>query len=276
MQAQNFASIGTVWTYSDIETAGHHSSPRALSSIADSVINGQLTHLVVGNCFCSGSTANYLFELNRRVYMYHQQLNQFSLLYDFNLNSGENYIFHPPNAQDSFYVVVDSTGMDTINGQFRKTQFVHTQNISQASFDFSGKIIEGIGSTRCLYPQYICTPTTNGLRCYQDSTLGFYDTHLAPSCDTIYVTFDKVEEIDHRILVRVAPNPFSERTTLQIDKFNIAEGTVAITDIAGRIVRAEKFIGSSIVIERDNLESGIYYYILTLKESTATGKLIID
>jgi len=276
MNAQDFALPGTTWTYSDLENGGHHSYPRAIYSLADSTINGQLTHLVIGNCVCGGATANYLYGINRRVYIYNLQLNQFTILYDFNLNAGEHYICYPQNATDSFYVVVDSTGMDTINGQLRKTQFVHTQSITGASFDFSGKIIEGIGSTNCLYPKYICTPTTDGLRCYQDGTLGFYDTHLAPSCDTVYVTFDDVGEIESTLLVRVAPNPFSERTTLQIDKNNMAEGTIDITDITGRIIREEKFIGSSIVIERNNLESGIYYYILTLKESKATGKLIID
>jgi hypothetical protein len=227
---------------------------------------------------CSGATGNYLYELNRRVYIFNLVLGQFTLLYDFNLNAGEHYIFHPQDPVDSFYVVVDSIGMDTINGQFRKTQFVHSQDISQGvHYEFYGKIIEGIGSTACLYPQVgFCDPATNGLRCFQDAILGFYDTHLAPSCDTVYLTFDNVEEIKRMLLVRVAPNPFSERTTLQFDINNLSEGTIAISDITGRIVKEESFWGNSVVIERSNLESGIYYYILTLREAKATGKLIID
>ena len=276
--AQNFASVGTIWTYSDHESQGHHSYPRAIISVADTVLIGQPAHVVAGNCKCSGSPANYLYELNRRVYMYHLQLARFTLLYDFNLNAGEHYIYHPQYAADSFYVVVDSTGMDTINGQLRKTQFVHSQYISASIiYEFTGKIIEGIGNTVCLYPQVnTCDAATDGLRCFQDAILGLYDTHLAPSCDTVYLTFDKVEEIKRMLTVRVAPNPFSEKTTLQFDINNIAEGTIAISDITGRIVREEKFFGNSIVIERSYLESGIYYYLLTLKESRATGKLIVE
>ena len=278
MNAQTFAAVGTTWTYSDHENAGYYSYPRAIFSVADSVIEGHTTHLVLGNCQCGGFTANYLYELNHRVYMYHLQLSKFTLLYDFNLNAGGNFIFHPQNAADSFYVVVDSTGMDTINGQFRKTQFVHVQNISQTiPYDFPGKIIEGIGSTGCLYPQIAsCTPLTEGLRCFEDVFLGFYDTHLAPSCDTVYLTFDKVEEVKSMLMVRVAPNPFSERTTIQFDRNNIAGGNISISDITGRIVKEEKFFGNSVVIERSSLESGVYYYILTLNDSAATGKLIID
>ena len=278
LHAQDFASVGTTWTYSDHEIGGHHSYPRAIFSIADTVVNGHPSHLVIGNCMCSGATGNYLYELNRRVYMYHLQLGRFTLLYDFNLNSGEHYIFHPQNAADSFYVVVDSISMDTINGNLRKSQFVHSQYISgQLSYLFNVKIIEGIGSTGCLYPQIAsCNPATDGLRCFQDNILGFYDTHLAPACDTVYLTFDKVEEINRMMLVRVAPNPFSEKTTLKFDRNNIAEGSIAISDFTGRIVREEKFVGNSIVIERKDLESGVYYYVLSLKESKATGKLIID
>jgi hypothetical protein len=278
MNAQDFAAPGTTWTFSDHENAGYHSYPRGIFSVADSVIDGHNSHLVIGNCQCGGSTANYLYELNHRVYMYHLQLSKFTLLYDFNLNAGENYIFHPQNAADSFYVVVDSIGMDTINGFYRKTQYVHVQDISQTlTYSFPGKIIEGIGSTGCLYPQIAsCDPPTYGLRCFEDGFLGFYDTHLAPSCDSVYLTFDKVEEIKSTLLVRVAPNPFSERTTIQFDRQNIAEGNVTISDITGRIVKEEEFFGNSVVIERSSLESGVYYYILTLKESTATGKLIID
>jgi len=278
MNAQDFAAPGTTWTFSDPEATGYHSYPRAIYSVADTVVNGHPSHLVIGNCMCGGATGNYLYELNRRVYIFNIMLGQFTLLYDFNLNAGEHYIFHPENPADSFYVVVDSTGMDTINGQLRKTQFVHTQDISQSvHYDFYGKIIEGIGSTGCLYPQFGgCDPGTYGLRCYQDAILGFYDTHLAPTCDTVYLTFDKVEEIKRMLLVRVAPNPFSERTTLQFDINNMAQGTIAISDITGRIVKEESFWGNSIVIERSNLESGIYYYILTLQEAKATGKLIID
>jgi hypothetical protein len=278
VHAQDFASVGTTWTYSDHENGGYHSYPRAIFSVADTVVNGHPSHLVIGNCLCSGVTGNYLYELNRRVYMYHLQLGQFTLLYDFNLNAGEHYIFHPQNAADSFYVVVDSISTDTINGNIKKSQYVHTQYISgMLSYSFNGKIIEGIGSVGCLYPQIAsCSPSTDGLRCYQDNVLGFYDTHLAPACDTVYVTFDKVEEINRMMLVRVAPNPFSEKTTLHFDKNNLTEGSISIYDLTGRIVREEKFIGNSIVIERNNLESGVYYYILSLKESKATGKLIID
>ena len=278
LYAQDYASVGTMWIYSDHESQGNHSYPRAFYSVADTVISGQPSHLVMGNCKCSGSSVNYMYELNRRVYMYNLQLGRFTQLYDFNLNAGEHYTFHPQFAADSFYVVIDSTGMDTINGQLRKTQFVHSQYISAATiYAFTGKIIEGIGNLGCLYPQAAsCDAATDGLRCYQDSALGLYDTHLAPPCDTIYIILDKVEEIKRMLLVRVAPNPFSEKTTLQFDINNIAEGTITISDITGRIVREEKFFGNSIVIERSYLESGIYYYLISLKESKATGKLIVD
>ena len=94
---------------------------------------------------------NVIYELNRRVYFYNYQSSQFSLLYDFNLNAGESFMLYPQGAlEDSFLVVVDSTGLDTINGFLRKTQFIHAQPFPpHIAYQFSGKVIEGIGSIGC-------------------------------------------------------------------------------------------------------------------------------
>jgi len=277
--AQDFAAPGSSWVYSDHELTGNHSYPRGIVSVGDTVVNGQPVHIVIGDCFCGGGVANYIYELNRRVYFYNYQSGTFNLLYDFNLNAGESFMLYPQDAaEDSFYVVVDSTGLDTINGFLLKTQFVHVQAFPpHIAYEFHGKIIEGIGSTDCLYPQFgSCDPPTNGLRCYQDPVIGFYDTRLAPSCDTVYVISDGVDEPGYDVHATLSPNPFSENAVLSVRHPGTAGGTIDITDITGRIMREENFSGSNISIQRENLEEGVYFYYLRMGNASASGKFIID
>ena len=279
VKAQDFASPGTSWIYSDHEIAGNHSYPRGIVSIADTVVNGQPAHIVIGDCLCGGGQTNYLYELNRRVYFFNFQTSQFNILYDFNLNAGDYYMLYPQGiVSDSFYVMIDSTGTDTINGFLRKTQYVHVQPFfPQIPYAFSGKIIEGIGSEFCLYPQYgFCDPPTSGLRCYQDSILGFYDTHLAPACDSIYVINIGIDEAAQEITAAVSPNPFSQGTEITIHSPANIEGTITVTDPAGRRVFAEAFSGNKIRLDGSRLDAGIYFFNLQMGDSYSAGKFIKD
>jgi hypothetical protein len=278
--AQDFGTPGTSWIYSDHESGGgHHSYPRSIFSVADTVLEGTFAHIVIGDCYCGNSPANILYGLNRRVYFYNYQPGQFCMLYDFNLNAGESFMLYPQGAvEDSFLVVVDSTGLDTVNGFLRKTQFIRAQPFPpHLAYQFSGKVIEGIGSTVCLYPQYGgCDPATMGLRCYQDSVIGFFDTHLAPSCDSVYVISIGIGEIETVIRTTVSPNPFSKRTAIDIDQALHGAGEFELADVTGRIVCKKTFSGNRITLERNNLMEGIYFYCLRVNGGMASGKLIID
>ncbi len=235
--------------------------------------------MIVGDCACGTGVTNYEYEINGKVYWYNNLLNGFTLLYDFNLNAGDSWNVLAQNTSgDSLTVRVDSIRMDTINGNLRKVQFVSTSAMFGNAYIFPGPIVEGIGSKFCLYPQYAaCDAPTAGLRCYQDSIVGFYDTHFAPACEEVFVDSGiGVREISTKVVAIISPNPFHEVSTLSLQYFSSQEGIFELVDVTGRIILTEKFSGNEIKIERNNLDEGIYFYRLKIEDSFSVGKLIVD
>ena len=273
--AQDFAPVGARWIYNDHDADTSLNYPRSILSVADTVLNGTTCRIVIGGCLCNANQTNYLYSLNRSVYYFDFSQNAFQLLYNFNLNAGESYVHYPALApQDSFRVVIDSIGMEFINGDFHKIQYVHTVAFGgPLNYIFPGKIIEGIGSTGCLYPQFAsCDPPTFGLRCYEDPVAGTYDTHFAPSCEATFQDSGiGIDEITYAVLSEIAPNPFSDFAFLKSGNSQTLGGRLICTDIAGRICREEGVSGSEIRIERSNLEPGLYFYTINSKEGVITG-----
>lgn len=79
-------------------------------------------------------------------------------------------------------------------------------------------------------------------------------------------------------LVKIFPNPFTHKTTLQFDNSKKENCTLLVYNIHGQVVRTiTKITKDQVEIERLNLVSGLYYYQLhTDKQVVATGKLMIE
>ncbi|GEM_PF-1151145 len=77
-------------------------------------------------------------------------------------------------------------------------------------------------------------------------------------------------------IVRWAPNPFSERTTLLMD--NVVPGTkLILTNALGQVVMQQEVNSNSTTINRNGLNSGIYFYKVHSNEGIAAkGKLVIE
>jgi hypothetical protein len=278
-KAQNFASVGARWVYNNHDASTHQNSPEAIVSILDTVVNGIACQAVIGDCACGTSTTNYMYEINRRVYWYNNALSSFTLLYNFNLDAGDTWnVLAQNTTADSLTLRVDSTGIDTINNHVRKVQYVSTVAVYGNAYIFEGPVVEGIGSEFCLYPQSAsCDPPSSGLRCYQDSILGYYDRHLGSFCEEVFTDSGiGITEAQKNISIILSPNPFHSFAVLKIENPSAVAGIFTVTDVEGRLIREEKFSGSAIIVRKENLEEGIYFYSLLLDHGTASGKIIID
>ncbi len=97
-------------------------------------------------------------------------------------------------------------------------------------------------------------------------------SNISGSCITSVAVAD-IADVYH---VRVFPNPFSKRTTLEFDMFAKEKFTLEILDIQGRVVRDYGQVRSnSIDVERGNLGAGIYFYRLKGK-AEQVGKLVFE
>jgi Secretion system C-terminal sorting domain len=113
-----------------------------------------------------------------------------------------------------------------------------------------------------------------------DSSRGSFDfwiVKLAPDFTTVGLN----ELVDNNgISVTVYPNPFSNTTTLQINTIEQISDplTLSIYDITGKKVKQiNNITENQLVINRENLSSGLYIYLLKNNNTPlANGKLIIQ
>lgn len=76
--------------------------------------------------------------------------------------------------------------------------------------------------------------------------------------------------------ISLYPNPFGQRTTLEITNWQNQNYELKIYDLFGREVRSCKIQNQKTEISRGNLPVGVYFYQVTNKEQTiGNGKLII-
>ncbi|MBL4658489.1 MAG: T9SS type A sorting domain-containing protein, partial [Flavobacteriales bacterium] len=77
--------------------------------------------------------------------------------------------------------------------------------------------------------------------------------------------------------VKISPNPFTESTLLEFENKSKEHLSLTIYDGSGRLVREYHEINTeSLVIERDGLSSGSYYFQLEGNSGRDAGKFIIE
>ncbi len=92
--------------------------------------------------------------------------------------------------------------------------------------------------------------------------------------------YNSIEEKIDKIKIDFFPNPFNKTATLVIksEKVKIENADLKLTDIFGRTVKVVSNINKKeILLERENLETGIYFYQLINNDRViATGKFIVN
>ncbi len=78
-------------------------------------------------------------------------------------------------------------------------------------------------------------------------------------------------------VLSVYPNPFGSQASININGYNGANYQFVMVDITGKTVRnLQGVAGTPMSINRDGLQSGMYFYNITLNGETAQGKILID
>ncbi len=85
-----------------------------------------------------------------------------------------------------------------------------------------------------------------------------------------------INEISNHLQLNINPNPFDQYTTLSINETENKYYNIRIIDLTGKVVREYKNnVSGKFIIERENLQSGIYFIYLIGKEKNIIKKLII-
>ncbi len=135
-------------------------------------------------------THEYILERDGKVYWWNKELEEFTTLYDYNAEAGDEWEIKV--GTESILVHVDSVGVFEYEGDIRK--MLH---ISDAGNIFNGDIVVGYGHMTSFFPEKLMNRnsdyTVDGLRCYWVGDALLYHNG-DEDCDAIYSEIHGVDE----------------------------------------------------------------------------------
>jgi len=221
-QTKEFAPVGAKWYYSFHDMVMPVVTYSTLVCYNDTVILGVNTKQISGGYF--------VFENNKQIFLYQPQINDFTLLYDFNKNTGETWDVVTPmwGVADTFTVIVDSIDIEIINNDTIKVQYIRSLDML---WSFDGKTIEYIGNTMYLFPQYgLADPHTGPLRCYEDVDYTYHPMGIP--CDTIYIVYTPEKHPEKYL--SIAPNFARDYISINV-RSTCNQMYIQIFDLYGRL-----------------------------------------
>lgn len=273
LNAQNFAPIGAEWHYGtesySIGTGFSSVDYIKIRSEKDTIIHSILCRKIVK----SGVThlnnrpkVEYLYSSNDTVFFYDENFSEFQILYVFNLSVNDNWKIKIKNYGleiDTMIITVDSIYTTQINGnnlQVSKVSYTYTLFSGEGTRTQSSTIIENIGDTYSMFNLWdyaiVCGGTwTTGLRCYEDTDIGFYNKNSSINCD-YSKTWTSIKYINKEDEFSIYPNPNGE--FIYIETKNLKKILVKITDTQAKLIFSKE-IDSKEKINLDSFEKGIYF-----------------
>lgn len=186
------------------------------------------------------------------------------LLYDFNLEAGDTL----PLTYNNFETDIFVTSIDSFYTPYGyRKKFLLSPNSVWTTF-----LLEGIGHERG-FVEFVSTPFDCGytLDCFSLNDTAYFPVQ-GPTCElTLNIP---LAIADAELLL--APNPFSEESILQLGSI-VSNVNLILYDVRGKIVRQiYKEQVDQIIISREQLSSGVYFYKLTSPTiPLRNGKMII-
>lgn len=267
--AQDFAPVGAEWHYTErFVLYWNIESYVKIKSVGDTIIQGKNCKILEsdGSLMCMFYNERvYVYSEDSIAYFYEQEIDSFQILYDLRARKDSSWtiIFKVDLAprMDTVLVTVDSVASVTINGKVLKKLFVNYEQLSGSFLPyFYGEIIEGIGDLHYLFNLYtawvFCDGNySGGLRCYEDSVIGFYSTGIADSC-TYTNDGTGLSSISAEQMIRTYPNPTSDFLFIETDLLSPIE--IRLCNPLGGVEIEENMVGRH-QLDLSGLPAGLYF-----------------
>lgn len=265
--SQEWAPIGATWYYTRTSVFPNipaHSNKYEVTG--DTLIQGKLCRKIEKQFQMTNDRplVEYTYEENDTVFFYDDAFSEFQILYDFNADSSDYwdikvYDVFDPGDIDTIRVIVVNVDSININGFWLKELKVQSVGFDECNgVGYTGfSIIETIGDPGGLFnfQSFDCAtneyPYYSGLRCYDDTIIGHYETTgINGECELI-VGMNEIQKSE----IGIYPNPASDFTIVKgIEKSSY---TVQIYSIGGRLILEENS-ESGEVLDISKLDSGSY------------------
>jgi type IX secretion system substrate protein len=284
--AQPFGGNNAVWHYNICWwwNSPVFCDPVILNSSPPNIINGTAYYTISYTnpvWVCSTDTNYTVYESNDSVYYWLPASNRFTLLYDWNALPGDTQIIYGNTmlgGEDSVVLIVDSTSVMNINGFNKKIFYTSDAGLS-GYFMFGGTIIEDIGCTSFLFPQYgFCDPFTGPLRCYEDTIIGLYQPWMpGAGCDSVIYLGENESTYTDKILIY--PNPAKDFLGIHSNFTNAKEMEVMLFNLFGQKLKA-LYTGefpagrNEMKFSLKEIPAGIYFVRLIADDHEAIKKIV--
>ena len=269
LSAQYFAPVGAKWHYTETFAFTGDISYLMIESVKDTVFKGNNCRILESNhgLICTfNHLRNYVYDEDSIVYFYVPETDTFQILYNLKAQKDSSWVVvfttEETTKPDTICVLVDSVEIATINGHYLKKLYVTYQSMNAGweQFRYNGEIVDRIGDIGYLFnlnslSGIMCDGNfSTGLRCYQDSVLGFYSTGIADSC-TYTFNWTGISENNSFPDMEISPNPGYGLYNIKIK--NESDYTVTVYDLYGKLLLARRMRPDA-KLDLTNLPSGVY------------------
>ena len=201
-------------------------------------------------------THEYILENGHKVYWWNKELEEFTLLYDYDAEPGDEWEIKV--GLESITVHVDNVDVFVYEGESHKRLY-----ISDASDIFNGEIIVGFGHMTSFFPEKLMNRDkgfrVNGLRCYWvGDALLYHDGE--EDCDAIHSELQNLDEpIDNAVFL-VYPNPANDILIVETrHDTSLPDPTCRITNLMGQTVLSGNITAEPQQINIESLPAGMYF-----------------
>jgi hypothetical protein len=257
---------GTEWYY-EIKHLTGDITYQHLEYASDTVINSRRTKILVETNTMYDKEQwidyEYIYEDVDKIYWWNKDLEDFTLLYDFGAEVGDEWEVN--GGWFTITVHVDDVQTVTYNGKTYKML-----SVSDVSHLFTGDILCGVGHLDRFFPESPIAKDyeVDGLRCFwQDGELVL--NMGDEDCDAVYYEIHSVEE-NSEVTFKVYPNP-TDGLLHVVETQCIASlpSEYRITNLLGQTLLSGVLDGE--IIDVSVLSNGIYF----LKINNSSIKIIV-
>ena len=257
--------VGTEWYY-EIQRENGGITYQHLEYAADTTVSGKEVVIIIRTNTLydknehSEVTREYLYEEDGVVYWWNKDLEEFTVLYDFGAEVGDEWEIKV--GMESILMHVDTVEYQEYEGSLYKMLIV-----SDDQDLFSGTIVCGIGHLTSFFPEKLMTRgkdyRVEGMRCYwREGELVF--KYGDRDCDEVYEEWHNGIEEDGPStgsgIFTVYPNPTDGVLFVQtVHAPSLPTQTYHITNLMGQILMSGQITAETQQIDVSNLQKGMYF-----------------
>jgi len=251
------------WYY-EIQNENGSITYQYMYQAGDTIVNDEPTHILVkiNTLYDKGIhtevTHEYVYERDGKLYWWNKTLEEFTVLYDFSAEEGDEWEIKV--GTQSLTVHVDVAQYVTY-----KSQTYRMLTISDPDDLFSGDIVCGIGHLTSFFPERLIDNgdgvRVEGLRCYwvEDELVFKYGDE---DCDAIYEELHGIEEDGPSTgsgILMVYPNPTHGVLFVETQCIASLPATYCITNLMGQTLLTGQITAETQQIDVTGLPQGMYF-----------------